>query len=129
MDIKINKEIRDYSENMIIGLNLRQAIFCILAMLVSAGLYFLLKDRMYLELISWICVIAAFPFVFLGFFKYHELPAEKILRKVIIHYLQKDQMTYTTTSIFSEVERKVRKDAVTNAKKHRTGKKREQKNI
>ena len=124
MDIKINKEIRDYSENMILGLNIRQAIFSAAAIVVSAGLFFLLRDKFNIEIISWICIIAAFPFVFMGFFKYHELPAEQILKKIAIYYLQPKNMTYTTTSICSELEKRIRENEIKYNKKHGKRKKR-----
>ena len=43
-EIKINKEIRDYTESILLGLSLRQTIFSILACAVACGLYFLFKD-------------------------------------------------------------------------------------
>ncbi len=124
MDIKINKEIRDYSENMILGLNIRQAIFSAAAIVVSAGLFFLLRDKFNIEIISWICIIAAFPFVFMGFFRYHELSAEQILKRVVIYYLQPKNMAYTTTSICSELEKRIRENEIKYNKKHGKRKKR-----
>lgn len=118
MDIKINKEIRDYSENMILGLNIRQAIFSAAAIVVSAGLFFLLRDKFNIEIISWICIIAAFPFVFMGFFRYHELSAEQILKRVVIYYLQPKNMAYTTTSICSELEKRIRENEIKHSKRH-----------
>lgn len=129
MDIKINKEIRDYSENMILGLNIRQAAFSGAAIIVSAGLFFLLRNRFNIEIISWICVGAAFPFVFMGFFKYHELPAEQILKRVVTYYLQPKNMTYTTTSICGELEKRVRENEVKHSKRHRKTKKGKKKDL
>ena len=43
MEVKINREIRNYTESMFFGLSLRQLIFSALAMAVAVGLYFLLK--------------------------------------------------------------------------------------
>lgn len=119
MDIKINKEIRDYTENMILGLNIRQAVSCIIAIVISAGIYFLLKDILNIEVISWICIIAAFPPVFFGFFKYHELPAERIIYKIVLYKLQSKCLTYSTTSVANEIGKVVIKNEITNIKKHR----------
>lgn len=129
MDIKINKEIRDYSENMILGLNIRQAIFSAAAIVVSAGLFFLLRDKFNIEIISWICIIAAFPFVFMGFFRYHELSAEQILKRVVIYYLQLKNMAYTTTSICSELEKRIRENEVKHSKRHRKTEKGKKKDL
>ena len=43
MEVKINKEIRNYTESMFFGLSLRQFVFSLLAIGVAIGLYFLLK--------------------------------------------------------------------------------------
>ena len=43
MEVKINREIRNYTESMFFGLSLRQLIFSALAVAVAVGLYFLLK--------------------------------------------------------------------------------------
>ncbi len=45
MEVKINKEIRNYTESMFFGLSLRQFIFSVLACGVAVGLYFLLRPR------------------------------------------------------------------------------------
>ena len=39
MEIKINREIREYKENMFFGLSLRQLIFSLLACGVAEGIY------------------------------------------------------------------------------------------
>ena len=45
MEVKINREIRNYTESMFFGLSLRQFIFSVLACGVAVGLYFLLKPH------------------------------------------------------------------------------------
>ena len=79
MEIKINREIRDYHESMFMGLSLRQTIFSVLAILVAVGLYFWLNPILGTETVSWICVLGAAPFAVIGFVSYHGMPAEKFL--------------------------------------------------
>ena len=43
MEVKINREIRNYTESMFFGLSLRQCVFSVLAIAVAVGLYFLLR--------------------------------------------------------------------------------------
>ena len=54
MEVKINREIRDYSEAVYFGLNLRLFVFSILACGVAVGLYFLLKPFFGIETLSWV---------------------------------------------------------------------------
>ena len=43
MEVKINREIRNYTESMFFGLSLRQCVFSVLAIAVAVGMYFLLR--------------------------------------------------------------------------------------
>ncbi len=79
MEVKINREIRDYTESMFFGLSLRQFFFSVLACGVAVGLYFLLRPYMGMETVSWMCVLGAAPFAALGFFKYHGMTAEQFV--------------------------------------------------
>ena len=79
MEVKINKEIREYTEKIFFGLSLRQFIFSILACGMAVILYFLLKDKIGLEVLSWLCILGATPFAILGFVTYNGLTAEKFL--------------------------------------------------
>ena len=62
MEVKINREIRNYTESMFFGLSLRQFIFSVLACGVAVAVYFLLKPALGLETVSWVCILAAVPF-------------------------------------------------------------------
>lgn len=79
MEVKINREIRNYTESMFFGLSLRQFIFSVLACGVAVAVYFLLKPILGLETVSWVCILAAVPFAAIGFLKYNGMTAEKIL--------------------------------------------------
>ena len=77
MEVKINREIRDYSESVYFGLTLRQFIFSVLACLIAVLIYFVLKPYFGLETLSWLCILAAVPFAAIGFVKYNGMTAEK----------------------------------------------------
>ena len=79
MEVKINREIRNYTESMFFGLSVRQFVFSVLAILVAVGLYFLLKPHFGTETVSWMCILGAAPFAALGFITYHGMTAEQFL--------------------------------------------------
>ena len=79
MEVKINREIRNYTESMFFGLSLRQLIFSVLAVGVAIGLYFLLKPYVGTETVSWMCILGAAPFAARGFVSYHGMTAEQFL--------------------------------------------------
>ena len=79
MEVKINREIRNYTESIFFGLSLRQFVFSILACGVAVLLYFLLKNNFGIETLSWVCILGASPFAAIGFITYNEMPAEKFI--------------------------------------------------
>ena len=44
MEVKVNREIREYYESVFFGLNLRQLIFSLLAIGAAVGLYFFCRE-------------------------------------------------------------------------------------
>ena len=79
MEVKINKEIRNYTESMFFGLSLRQFIFSVLACGVAVGLFFLLRPHFGTETLSWVCILGASPFAMMGFVKYNGMTAEQFV--------------------------------------------------
>lgn len=79
MEVKINKEIRNFTESIFFGLSLRQSIFSLLACIVAVALYFIFRRFFGIETLSWICILGAIPFAVLGFIKYNGMTAEKFI--------------------------------------------------
>lgn len=79
MEVKINREIRDYTESMFFGLSLRQFFFSAIACGVAVGIYLGLKPILGTETTSWLCIVAAFPFAVMGFLKYNGMTAERFI--------------------------------------------------
>ena len=79
MEVKINKEIRNYTESMFFGLSMRQFLFSVLACGVAVGLFFLLRGRFGTETVSWMCVLGASPFAVMGFVRYNGMTAEQFV--------------------------------------------------
>lgn len=79
MEVKINKEIRNYTESMFFGLSLRQFIFSVFACGVAVGLFFLFRPYFGTETLSWVCILGALPFAIMGFVKYNGMTAEQFV--------------------------------------------------
>ncbi len=80
MEVKINKEIKEYNETMFFGLSMRQFIFALLACGAAVGIYFGCRGHVGTEVLSWLCMLGAVPFAALGFVRYNDMPAEQIVR-------------------------------------------------
>lgn len=104
MEVKINREIRNFTESMFFGLSLRQFIFSVLACGVAVGLYFLLKPLLGMETTSWVCIVGAFPFAMLGFFKYNGMTAEKVIWAWIkSEFLTPKKLVFRSTNTYYEL--------------------------
>ena len=78
MEIKINKEIKEYTETMFFGLSVRQFIFALLACGAAVGIYFGCRSFLGTETLSWLCMVGAAPFAAMGFVNYHGMTAEQL---------------------------------------------------
>lgn len=77
MEVKINREIRDYTESVFFGMSLRQCGFAAAACIVAVALYFGLEPYLGIEELSWVCILGAAPFAAAGFVKWHGMTAEQ----------------------------------------------------
>ena len=104
MEVKINREIRNYTESMFFGLSLRQFIFSVLACGVAIGLYFLLRPYVGTETVSWVCILGAAPFAALGFVKYNGMTAEKAIYAWIKSgFLMPKKLVFHSTNVYYEL--------------------------
>ena len=80
MEIKINKEIKEYNETMFFGLSVRQFFFSLLACGAAIGIYFGCRSFLDSETLSWLCMLGVVPFAAMGFVRYNGMYAEQIVR-------------------------------------------------
>jgi hypothetical protein len=112
LEVKINKEIRDYTESVFFGLSLRQCAFAALACIAAVGLYFLFSPYLGLEMLSWVCILGAAPFAIIGFIKWHSMTAEQfILAWVKSEILMPKTLVYTPQNLYH--------DTITNSPKEK----------
>lgn len=114
MEVKINREIRNYTESMFFGLSMRQFIFSILACGVAVGLYFVLRPYVGTETVSWMCILGAAPFAVMGFITYHGMTAEKFLWAWLrSELLEPKELRFEASNLYYEAL----KDAIENRDK------------
>ena len=79
MEININKDIREYTEGVFFGLNLRQLICSGLAVASAVAVYFGTREVVSKDIMTYLCIAVAIPFAAIGFIKYNGMPMEKII--------------------------------------------------
>jgi len=100
MEVKINREIRNYTESIFFGLSLRQFVFSILACGVAVILYFLLRGQFGIETLSWVCILGAA----IGFVTYNGMTAEKFLYAYIkSEFLIPKNLTFKPVNFYYEL--------------------------
>ncbi len=104
MEVKINREIRNYTESVFFGLSLRQIIFSVCALAVAVAVFFVFKPMLGTETTSWICILAAAPFAALGFVKYNGMTAEKFVWAWFkSEFLIPKKLTFKSTNTYYEL--------------------------
>lgn len=104
MEVKINKDIREFSESIFFGLTMRQFIFSLLACAVAVILYFTLKPFLGIETLSWVCILGAVPFAVLGFVRYNGMTAEKfIIAFIKSEFITPKRLTFKSKNIYAEI--------------------------
>ena len=107
MEIKINKDVLEYTEAIFFGLNLRQLVCSGLAIASAVGVYFNMKDIVSQDIVTYLCVAAASPFAAVGFVKYNGmLPLEKVICAIIVDcILIPRRFTSQANNLYREVTR------------------------
>lgn len=104
MEVKINKEIRNYTESVYFGLSLRQFFFSVMACVVAIILYFIFRPYFGIEILSWICILGAIPFAALGFIKYNGMNAEEfIVAYIRSEFLTSKKLTFKPVNFYYEL--------------------------
>ena len=101
VEVKINREIRDYTESVYFGLSLRQFLFSIAACVVAVILYFIFRPYFGIETLSWLCILGAAPFASLGFIKYNGMNAEEFVFAYIkSEFLIPKKLSFNPTNFY-----------------------------
>ena len=104
MEVKINKDIRKFTESIFFGLSMRQFIFSLLACIVAVILYFVFKPFFGIETLSWMCILGAAPFAVLGFVKYNGMTAEKfVMAWIKSQILSPKRLYFKSTNFYYEI--------------------------
>lgn len=83
IEVRINKEVRDYQEGIFFGLTMRQFLCALGAVTVALAVYFFLGPALGGSDVGWACVLAAAPFALCGFYRYNSMTFEQFILAVI----------------------------------------------
>ena len=111
MEIKINKEVRNYTESIFFGLSMRQFIYASMACGIAVWIYFHLIDVIGMELTSWVCIMGALPFASFGFITFQSMTLEEIVVHAIRSLLLMNRdLIYKPFNLYMEFNKAYEKE-------------------
>ena len=129
MEIRINKEIKDYHESLFIGLSMRQFICSLGAVGAAVGIYFGLSNVLDKETVSWLCIVCAAPLAAAGFFKYNGMNFEQfVIAYIYSEFICSGVRTYQSENYIYDAYKEVLKDVSVRKKETKKGKKKNTEN-
>ena len=129
MEIRINKEIKDYHESLFFGLSMRQFVCSLAAVGAAVGIYFGLSNVLDKETVSWLCIVCAAPLAAAGFFKYNGLNFEQFdVAYVYSEFLCSGVRTYQSENYLYDAYKEVIADVSVRKEKGKKGKKKNTEN-
>lgn len=118
MEIRINKEIKDYHESLFFGLSMRQFICSAGAVGAAVGIYFGLRNVIDKETLSWLCIVCAVPLAAAGFFRYNGMNFEQfIIAFIYSEFLCSGVRTYQSENYLYDAYKEVIHDVSVRTKK------------
>ena len=108
METYIIKEIREYEESIFMGLSKRQFFFSLLAIAAAVGVYFGLRKYVGVEMIGWLCMVAAAPFALMGFVKYHGMNCEQLVWAWLRLVIEPKEYKVRVRNVYEEATRQRR---------------------
>ena len=129
LEIRINKEIKDYHESLFFGLSMRQFVCSVAAVGAAVGIYFGLKNVLDKETVSWLCIVCAAPLAAAGFFRYNGMNFEQFVIAVIYsEFICSGVRKFESENYLYEAYKEVLADVSVRKKKTQKGKKKNSKN-
>jgi hypothetical protein len=129
LEIRINKEIKDYHESLFMGLSMRQFMCSLGAVGAAVGIYFGLSNVLDKETVSWLCIVCAAPLAAAGFFNYNGMNFEQfVVAYIYSEFLCSGVRTYKSENYIYEAYKEVLKDVSVRKEKNKKGKKKNPEN-
>lgn len=103
LQISVPKEIKEYKQVVAFGLTLKQLLWCGAGVLTGAGVFFLIKDKVALDIVAIVCMLSAIPFALMGFINYNGMDAwELFVQWFKVTFLMRP-LKYESTNYYKDL--------------------------
>ena len=109
MEVRINKEVRSYTEAIFFGLNPRQFVFSVIACGAALVTYFAASRFFNTEIVSWLCILSALPFGALGFISFQQMKTEDIIKHFVYSIILQSRILIDRPwNLYYEISKNIR---------------------
>ncbi len=104
VEVKVPKDIKEYKEKIIAGMNLKQLLCISIAAGVNVGLSLIFIGwlNLTLEIVSWLMILCSLPIVSFGWFKRNGLTFEVYVRHFLKYHFSAGVRKKKTTQAGEE---------------------------
>ena len=108
LSMKITAEIQEYKSKLIFGLSARQFFSIAGAILVGVPIGIFGRGRISADVLPWIVIVAVMPFFAFGFFTFHGMRFEELVRALCnMWFNPQDRVYEDADGIFQQILEKL----------------------
>ena len=105
LSMKIPAEIQEYKSKLIFGLSARQFFSISGAILVGVPIGIFGRGRISADVLPWIVIVAVMPFFAFGFFTFHGMRFEELVRALCNMWFNPQERVYEDADgIFQQIQ-------------------------
>lgn len=120
MEVKINREIRDVKERVLMGFTFRQAAFLALGLSIAAALFLLLRSVIDMTTLTVLCAIAGMPVILIGFADHqHMSGTDLVLEFIQSYFLMKHETQHVPKNMYRDMLTYIRENSPESIKKRK----------
>ena len=112
--IPIPAEIRAYKSKLILGLSVRQIIAIAGALVIGVPLGVYGRGHIPADILIWLVMFTVVPFAAWGFFTFHDMRFEQLVKVMLNFWLRPQKRVYedTETNLFCRIHEEIIEEAV-----------------
>lgn len=114
LEAKIHKEITEYEGKIFFGMTGKQIVCVLIAFAIVIPLFFLLYEKIGVEITGYICIAVALPIMAIGFFKYKGTSFTDLVKLLFNFYIKNSKLTCINIVATDYFEKEVKTDGKRN---------------
>ncbi|WP_252249114.1 PrgI family protein [Clostridium sp. VAP23] len=105
IEIRINRDPREYKDKFLGGLTSRQIICSALMLILNIPIYIFGSKYINKELVGYLLILVSLPFVLIGFFEYNKMPFERVIFAFIqSKIIQSSKRNYANINVIKIID-------------------------